>query len=73
MKKFMMKTPFITIGQLLKAEDFINSGGEAKFFLYDNEVFINGEKTSQRGKKIYPDDLVKIENIVYKMIYDQKD
>jgi len=73
MKKFMMKTPFITIGQLLKAEDFIGSGGEAKFFLYDNDVFINGEKTHQRGKKIYPDDLVKIEDIVYKMIYDQKD
>lgn len=73
MKKFMLNGPFMTLGQFLKANDYISSGGEAKFFLYSNDVFLNGEKITQRGKKLYHDDLVKVENDVYKILYDQKD
>ena len=73
MKKFWIYTPYITITQLLKAEDFIGSGGEAKFFLCDHEVLLNQQKVTERRKKIYPDDIVNISGNVYKILYDQKD
>ena len=70
MEKFIMKEPFITIGQFLKVKGFISSGGEAKFFLCEQDVFINGDKITQRGKKIYPHDLVSVNGMKYKMLYD---
>lgn len=55
-----ISTEFITLTQLLKIEDFISSGGEAKFFLSKNKVFINGELDTRRGKKLYVGDEVKV-------------
>ena len=68
----MLNGPFITLGQFLKVNDYINSGGEAKFFLCNHDVLLNGEKITQRGKKLYHDDFVKVESDIYKIIYDQK-
>jgi ribosome-associated protein YbcJ (S4-like RNA binding protein) len=72
MKKFKLNTPYITITQLLKAEDFIGSGGEAKFFLCDHNVTLNQIKITERKKKLYPDDIVQIDDVVYKIIYDHQ-
>ncbi|MGE4320206.1 MAG: S4 domain-containing protein YaaA [Acholeplasmataceae bacterium] len=72
MKVFKIQSEFITLGQLLKAEAFIGSGGEAKFFLWENDVFVNQEKRTERGKKLYDGDVVKIKNVVYRIIYDPK-
>lgn len=72
MKKFRVTSPYITITQLLKAEDFIGSGGEAKFFLCDHDVTLNRVKITERKKKIYPDDIVQIDTVVYRIIYDQE-
>ena len=33
MKKFKIHTESITLGQFLKATDYIGSGGEASFFI----------------------------------------
>lgn len=52
--------PFITLGQLLKEENIIPSGGAAKWFLADNPVQLNGEEEQRRGKKLYPDDQLQI-------------
>ncbi len=70
MKKFKLKTEFITLGQFLKATDHINSGGEAKFFLFSHDVFVNKEKRTERGKKLYPGDKVSVDKIEYYMIDD---
>lgn len=60
---------FITIGQLLKKMNYISTGGEAKFFLENNDVKINGEKPVGRNSKVFPkstiwinDNLFKVEN-----------
>ncbi|MCD8561956.1 MAG: RNA-binding S4 domain-containing protein, partial [Acholeplasmataceae bacterium] len=50
----------------------IGSGGEAKFFLLNNDVFVNGERRTERGKKLYPGDKVVIGNSEYVMTDDQK-
>lgn len=57
-----LKTPYITLGQLLKIADIISSGGQAKFFLQEHagKILVNGQPENRRGKKLYPDDLVEI-------------
>ena len=62
MNKVQIDREYVTLGQLLKMVNIIGSGGEAKFFLLENEVIINGEKDSRRGRKLYPNDHVSIKN-----------
>ena len=52
---------YITLGQFLKLADFISNGGEAKFFLSENDVLVNGEIEYRRGRKLYEGDVVEIE------------
>jgi len=54
---------FITIGQLLKFENIVESGGMVKIFLSDYEVLVNGEQDQRRGRKLYPGDVVEIEEV----------
>lgn len=61
MKKIVIKTEFITLGQFLKVADIIQSGGEAKMFLASNEVFINGELDVRRGRKLRENDVIKVD------------
>lgn len=56
-----LETPLITLGQLLKIADFIQSGGEAKFAVKELDIWVNGEKENRRGRKLYPNDKVVIE------------
>ena len=51
---------FITLGQFLKFADIIQSGGEAKSFLSQNEVYINNELDVRRGRKLRSGDKVVI-------------
>ncbi|CAM4319076.1 S4 domain-containing protein YaaA [Lacicoccus alkaliphilus] len=48
----------ITLGQFLKHEGIIGSGGEAKWFLSENEVLLNHEIESRRGKKLQHGDVL---------------
>lgn len=59
-KKFKLDTEFITLGQFLKLADVISSGGMAKWFLSEHDVFINGEQDQRRGRKLRPGDEVQI-------------
>ncbi len=60
MEQIAIDSPYITLGQLLKMVDVIQSGGHAKFFLQENDVLVNGEKEDRRGRKLYQGDLVEI-------------
>ncbi len=55
-----IKTPFIKLDQFLKFSGIAMTGGEAKLMITDGIVFVNGEKAHERGKKIYPSDVVVI-------------
>ncbi len=55
--------PFITLGQLLKEEGIIPTGGAAKWFLKEQAVTVNGEAEDRRGKKLYPNDTVTIQGV----------
>lgn len=54
---------YITLGQFLKLADIISSGGMAKPFLEQMEVYLNGELENRRGKKLYDQDVISIPNI----------
>lgn len=61
MKRVKINTEYITLQQLLKMENVIASGGEAKYYLAENKVLVNNELENRRGRKLYPDDIIIIE------------
>ncbi|AYC30728.1 S4 domain-containing protein YaaA [Paenisporosarcina cavernae] len=63
MQELVIDTEYITLGQALKLTDAISSGGMAKFFLSEYEVFVNGEKDDRRGRKLRDGDIVMIPEV----------
>ena len=51
---------YITLNEFLKLTDFISTGGQAKYYLQENEVFVDGELETRRGRKLYPGMKVRI-------------
>lgn len=51
-------TPYIKLDSLLKAENAVASGGEAKIVIAEGEVTVNGEVELRRGRKLYPGDRI---------------
>jgi len=60
MEKVSISTEYITLGQFLKIADVIDSGGMAKWFLSEHEVYINGELDNRRGRKLRNNDIIEI-------------
>jgi S4 domain protein YaaA len=58
--KLRKDEPFITLGVLLKITGIIDTGGQAKFFLDENTVLVNGEEENRRGRKLYHGDLIQV-------------
>lgn len=67
MKSLKITTEFITLQQLLKIEDIISSGGEAKYYLVEHDVFVNNEMEQRRGRKLYVGDVVKANGLEIKI------
>ena len=53
---------YITLNVLLKITDIIPTGGMAKIYLAENDVYVNREKENRRGRKLYRGDIVKANN-----------
>ena len=60
MEIFTLKDEYITLGQLLKFMGQIATGGEAKTFLAEVRVKVNGERDERRGRKLYAGDTVEV-------------
>ncbi|MBD7944868.1 MULTISPECIES: S4 domain-containing protein YaaA [Psychrobacillus] len=63
MEEIRFDSEYITLGQLLKMTDAIDSGGMAKWFLSENPVYINGEVDQRRGRKLRNKDVVNIPGV----------
>ncbi|GIN40028.1 MULTISPECIES: S4 domain-containing protein YaaA [Heyndrickxia] len=59
-KNVIIETDIITLGQFLKLAEIIQSGGMAKWFLSEHDVFVNGEQDQRRGRKLSVGDRVEI-------------
>ena len=58
----MQLSPGITLGQALKAENVVGTGGEAKVLIQAGEVRVNGEVETRRGLKLREGDVVEVGN-----------
>lgn len=61
-------TEYITLSQFLKLADLITNGGEAKLFLLENEVIVNGEIDNRRGRKLRDKDVVEVLGQKYQIV-----
>lgn len=53
MEEIFIYTDFVTLGQFLKLANLIQTGGEAKEFLSNHEILVDGELDNRRGRKLY--------------------
>ena len=64
-KTLAITTPFIKLDSAMKLADAVGSGGMAKIVIEDEQVRVNGEVCTQRGKKLYPGDRFRFDNTEY--------
>ena len=65
-----ISTDFIRLDSLLKFASAAMTGGEAKMYITDGMVRVNGEVCTMRGKKIYPGDTVRFRGRILKIVTD---
>lgn len=58
MIEIAITTEFIKLDQFLKFAGCVYTGGDAKGFIQDGYVKVNGEVCTMRGKKLVPGDTV---------------
>lgn len=58
MIEIAIRTDFIKLDQFLKFAGCVYTGGDAKGFIQDGYVKVNGEVCTMRGKKLVPGDTV---------------
>ncbi len=63
-KIITIKEDFIKLDSLLKYAGIAATGGHAKMLILDEEIKVNGEICTQRGKKIRKDDKVQIDDTI---------
>ena len=68
MNEISIKDEFIKLGQLLKLAGLVDSGLEAKIEIVNGNVKLNGNTEIQRGKKVYPGDVVEFNNNKIKVV-----
>jgi ribosome-associated protein len=68
MKEVKIETEIIKLDSFLKWSGAVTQGSEAKLFIQNGEVKVNGKTELQRGKKIRIGDIVEFEDIQYKVI-----
>ena len=66
-----ISTDFIRLDSLLKFASAAMTGGEAKMYITDGMVRVNGEVCTMRGKKIYPGDTVRFRGRILKIVKDK--
>lgn len=65
MKKISINTEIIKLDSFLKWCGAVSTGAEAKIYIKNGEVKVNGEIEKRRGKKLKKGDVVEFKNEVY--------
>lgn len=60
MEQFVLKTPYVTLSQLLKVYGIVTTGGQVKQFLKETVVTVNGVREFRRGRKLMSGDRVSV-------------
>ncbi|OJG18234.1 S4 domain-containing protein YaaA [Enterococcus canis] len=59
-KTVVLESDYMTLGQFLKEISVISSGGQAKWYLADTAVLVDGEPEQRRGRKLYAGMMVEV-------------
>ena len=62
MKDFEITEEPIELYKILKFENMVTSGGEAKYIIAEGRVMVNGQVETRKRKKIFSGDIVSFEN-----------
>lgn len=68
MKEININTEFIKLDAFLKWAGIASLGSEAKIYIIDEMVKVNGEVCTQRGKKLRSGDIVNFDGEDYKVV-----
>lgn len=68
MEKVKIDTEFIKLDQFLKMVNIAGSGGQAKIMILSEDVKVNGNIETQRGKKLRSNDIVEVHNKKFQII-----
>ncbi len=60
-------TDFIRLDAALKLAGIVGTGGQAKAVIQNEEVKVNGEICTQRGKKLRENDSFEFERVIYEV------
>lgn len=67
-KQIEITTEYITLGQFLKFVGIIRSGALAKEYLASNIIYVNGEIENRRGRKLYKEYKIVVNNVEYILV-----
>lgn len=68
MKEIKVNTEFIKLDSFLKWIGEVSLGSEAKMFIQEGNVKVNGEVEVRRGKKLIKGDTIEFNGDTYKII-----
>ena len=71
-EEIKINTDFIQLQSLLKFKGISETGGQAKEFIQDGIIRVNGQVCTARGKKIRPGDVVTAFGTDYRIINEDK-
>ena len=61
---------FIKLDSFLKHAGLVMTGGEAKLIIADGEVSVNGETTTERGRKLRSGAIVSARGTIFRVVSD---
>ena len=64
------KGEYIRLDDALKMSGLVSTGGHAKVVIQNNEVLLNGEICTQRGKKLKGNEIIEFNSKKIKVIKD---
>lgn len=67
-----ISTEFITIDKLLKFSGVADTGGQAFLMVEDGLVKLNGKTVTEKRKKVFPGDLVNIDDQIELTVIREK-
>lgn len=68
MQEIRINTEYIKLDAFLKWTGIASLGSEAKIYILEEMVKVNGEICTQRGKKLRSGDIVEFEGETYKIV-----
>jgi ribosome-associated protein len=68
MKDIKIETDIIKLDAFLKWAGIVTQGSEAKFYIKNGDIKLNGNVEVQRGKKLVKDDIVEFNGESYRIV-----